>query len=99
MVNTISSERATWIRGFFERSEGLKANGHSATALNTTWPTKRSQVTSATGTLFTVIRYLPVASSAAKQTVASAIRPMASSRWRGSAWGIGGRGVIDTACA
>ena len=30
----------------------MKANGQSATALNTTWPTKRSQVTSATGTRF-----------------------------------------------
>src|ERR1044072_3175630 len=52
-----------------EGGEGLKANGQSATALNTTWPRKRSHVTWATGMASLTMRYLPVESSAAKQTV------------------------------
>ena len=84
MVTIISTERKICSTGRFERSDGLKANGQSATALNTTCPTKRSQVTCATGTASLTIRYLPVESSAAKQSVASAISPIAFSLWRAS---------------
>jgi hypothetical protein len=36
VVTTMRAERNTCSRGLAERSDGLKANGHSATALNTT---------------------------------------------------------------
>src|SRR4029078_7264327 len=81
--------------GRVERSEGLKANGQSATALNTTWPRKRSHVTWATGTASLKIKYLPVESSAANQTGARVISPIAFSRWLASLVAAGaGRGVI-----
>src|SRR3990172_1487537 len=84
VVTTMSTERNTCSKGLAERSEGLSANGHSTAALNTTWPTKRSQVTSATGTPSLTMRYLPVESSTAKQSVASAMSPIAFTLWRGS---------------
>src|SRR5262245_21086723 len=40
-----------------------------------------------TGTPCLTMRYLPVASSAAKQSVASAMRPIALMRWLSSVWG------------
>lgn len=64
--------------GFFERSDGLKASGQSMSAVNTTCPAKRNQVTSATGTPLMPTRYFAVESRPAKQIVASAINPMAS---------------------
>ena len=95
MVTTISAERKICTTGLFERSEGLKANGQSATALNTTWPRKRSHVTWATGMASLTMRYLPVESSAAKQIVARAISPIAFSRWPASLVAAGaGRGVM-----
>ena len=65
-------------------------------ALNTMCPTKRSQVTCNTGTAFTVTRYFAVASSPAKQIVASTMSPIAFSSRRGSAMAAVGRrrGVI-----
>ena len=45
VVTIMINERSTCMTGFAERSDGLKAKGHSTTALNTMWPTKRSQVT------------------------------------------------------
>src|SRR3990172_9914047 len=96
VVTTISAERKICTKGLAERSEGLSANGHSTAALNTTWPTNRSQVTSATGTPSLTMRYLPVESSTAKQSVARAMSPIAFDLWRGSMVEAGtGRGVIE----
>ena len=84
MVTTIRAERKICSHGLAERSDGFSANGHSTTALNTTWPTKRSQVTWATGTRSATTRYLADELSAAKHSVASAISPIAVKRWRRS---------------
>ena len=62
------------------------ANGHSTTALNTTWPTKRSQVTC--GDRHAPPRRPDISrwqSSAAKQIVASDHEPDRLQLWRGSA--------------
>jgi hypothetical protein len=76
----MTSERTPCSSGFLDLSDGRKAKGHRKRALNTTCPAKRSHVTSVTGTASTSIRYLAVASSAAKQTVASAMSPIALRR-------------------
>src|SRR3954470_11222222 len=92
----MTSERNSCSVGRAERSDGRNAKGQSAMALKTTWPTKRSQVTSETGTSLTATRYFAEASSAAKQRVASAMSPIAFRRWRGSVRADGGgRGVMS----
>src|SRR3990170_8427855 len=96
VVTTMSTERNTCSKGLAERSEGLSAKGHSTAALNTTWPTKRSHVTSATGTPMATTRYFADESSAAKQSVARAMSPIAFNLWRGSMVEAGiGRGVME----
>jgi hypothetical protein len=101
VVRIMKQERITWISGLAERSEGLSAKGHTASALNTTCPAKRSHTTCGTGTSLMAPRYFAVASSVAKQSVAKLIRPMAFSRWLGSALAVGaGREVIgERLCA
>ena len=75
----MSAERTICTTGFFDLSDGLNASGDSTSAVNTAWPAKRNQLTSATGTPLMPTRYLAVESSPAKQIVASAISPIASS--------------------
>ena len=70
VVTIMINERSTCITGFAERSDGLKANGHSTAALNTMWPAKRSQVICMTGMAFTVTKYFAVASSSRWPTTA-----------------------------
>ena len=95
MVTIISIERTIWISGFADRREGRNAKGHKTTALNTTWPAKRSQVTWVTGTCSITTRYLAVESSTAKQTVASTMSPMALSLAACSAGEGAWRGVME----
>ena len=84
VVSTKAMDRKICWPGFFDLSDGLKAKGQSTIRLKSTWAINRSQVTWPAPIPLVVTRYLAVVSSTAKATVAAAISPIASSRFKDS---------------